>query len=102
MKNMHDKKVTETQNVSVNLVVVGKNSSNKNETNVGLKGVIMSASKRVVPVNKKNTGASQENCPRQGVAWNWCKKASLENCAPRGAKGGQWLTKKLLTKTNIH
>ena len=45
--------MTETQNVSVNLVVVGKNSSNKNETNVGLKGVIMSASKRVVPVNKK-------------------------------------------------
>ena len=50
---MHDKKVTETQIVSVNLVVVGKNGSNKNEKNVGLKGVIMSASKRVVPVNKK-------------------------------------------------
>ena len=52
-KHARQKKVTETQIVSVNLVVVGKNSSNKNETNVGLKGVIMSASKRVVPVNKK-------------------------------------------------
>jgi len=33
--------------------------------NVGLKGVIMSASKRVVPETNKNPGASQENCPRQ-------------------------------------